>query len=102
IDCPVAPFIVSIVCEPLVEKLAPASDSHGRISLQYSLAEALVRGSLARHAYSETNLRDPEILALARRVRYHVDDTFPGPGRFRGAVTVTLTDGRTLADVEEY
>jgi 2-methylcitrate dehydratase PrpD len=102
IDCPVAAFIVPIVCEPTSEKLAPASDSHGRISLQYSLAEALVRGSLGRHAYGDESLRDPEILALARRVRYHVDQTFPGPGRFKGAVTVTLKSGKTLAEVEEY
>src|SRR5687768_7581114 len=44
IDCPVAEFNVSIVCEPLEEKLSPASDSHGRISLQYTLAEALHAG----------------------------------------------------------
>jgi 2-methylcitrate dehydratase PrpD len=102
IDCPVAAFIVPIVCEPTSEKLAPASDSHGRISLQYSLAEAFVRGSLGRHAYSDESLHDPEILAFARRVRYHVDATFPGPGRFKGAATVTLTDGRTLTEVEDY
>jgi 2-methylcitrate dehydratase PrpD len=102
IDCPVAAFIVPIVCEPASEKLAPASDSHGRISLQYSLAEAFVRGTLGRHAYSDERLHDPEILAFARRVRYHVDPTFPGPGRFRGAVTITLTDGKTLTEVEEY
>jgi 2-methylcitrate dehydratase PrpD len=102
IDCPVAPFIVSIVCEPASEKLAPASDSHGRVSLQYTLAEALVRGSLGRRAYSDESLRDPAILALARRVRWHADPSFPGPGRFKGVVTVTLTDGTTLTEVEDY
>jgi 2-methylcitrate dehydratase PrpD len=102
IDCPVAAFIVPIVCEPTSEKLAPASDSHGRISLQYSVAEAFVRGTLGRHAYSDDSLRDPEILGLAGRVRYHVDETFPGPGRFKGAVTVTLTSGRVLTEVEDY
>ena len=102
IKCPVAAFIVPIVCEPLSEKLAPASDSHGRISLQYSLAEALVRGTLGRHAYDEDSLQDPEILALARCVHYRVDTAFPGPGRFKGAVTVTLKDGRTLTEVEEH
>jgi len=102
IDCPVAAFIIPIVCEPVAEKLAPASDSHGRVSLQYSLAEALVRGSLGRHAYSEANLADPAILALARRIRFHADPSFPGPGRFKGAVTVTLKDGRTVTEVEEY
>ena len=35
-------------------------------------------------------------------MRYHVDPAFPGPGRFKGAVTVTLTGGRVLAEVEDY
>jgi len=102
IDCPVAAFIIPIVCEPAEEKLAPASDSHGRVSLQYSLAEALARGSLGKQAYSETSLRDPAILALAGRVRFHADPSFPGPGRFKGAVTVTLKSGRTITEIEEY
>src|SRR5207244_9046174 len=68
----------------------------------YSIAEALVRGSLGKSAYSDASLRDAGILALARRVRVHADPQFPGPGRFKGAVTVTLKDGRTLTEVEEY
>ncbi len=102
IDCPVAPFIVPIVCEPASEKLSPASDSHGRISLQYTLAETLVRGRLGRYAYSPESLRDDTILAVARRVRFHADASFPGPGRFKGAVTVTLENGTVLTEIEEY
>lgn len=102
IDCPVAAFIVPIVCEPVGEKTAPASDSHGRVSLQYTLAEALFFGKLGRDAYRPDSLRMPEILALARRVHYAVDPAFPGPGRFKGAVTVTLRDGRTLTETEEF
>jgi 2-methylcitrate dehydratase PrpD len=102
IDCPVAGFIVPIVCEPTAEKLAPATDSHGRVSLQYTLAEALHRGELGRQAYSADSLTNPKILALARRVRYEVDPRFPGPGRFKGAVRVTLKDGRSFAEVEEF
>jgi 2-methylcitrate dehydratase PrpD len=102
IDCPVAAFIVPIVCEPTVEKFAPASDSHGRVSLQYTLAEALYLGELGKKAYDESSLRHPEILALARRVRYHVDPSFPGPGRFKGEVRVNLTGGQSLVAVEEY
>jgi 2-methylcitrate dehydratase PrpD len=102
IDCPVTGFIVGIVCEPTQEKFAPASDSHGRVSLQYSLAEALYRGELGKKAYAAESLRNPEILALARRVHYHVDPTYPGPGRFKGAVQITLKDGKTFLEVEEY
>ena len=100
IDCPVAEFNVSIVCEPLAEKLAPASDSHARISLQYTIAEAVHRGRLGRRAYQ--NLQDEEILALARRVRYYVDPSFPPPGRFKGEVHITLHDGRVIDETQEY
>jgi 2-methylcitrate dehydratase PrpD len=102
IDCPVTQFIVGIVCEPTSEKFAPASDSHGRVSLQYSVAEALFTGSLGKNAYSAPNRNNPEILALARKVHYYVDPAYPGPGRFKGAVKITLKNGTTFEEVEEY
>ncbi len=102
IECPVTAFIVGIVCEPTGEKFAPASDSHGRVSLQYSLAEALYNGALGKSAYSVQSRNNPEILALARRVEYRVDPDYPGPGRFKGAVKVELKDGRVFEEVEEY
>jgi 2-methylcitrate dehydratase PrpD len=102
IECPVAEFNVSIVCEPVEEKRAPASQAHCRVCLQYTMAEALHSGRLGRDAYEDRNRLNPEILALARKVEYSVDPAFPGPGRFKGAVRVTLADGRTLTEVEEY
>ena len=102
IDCPVAEFNVSIVCEPVAEKVAPATEAHGRVCLQFTMAEAMARGQLGRSAYSDDARRDPAILALARRVTYHVDPAFPPPGQFKGAVRVTLTDGRVFDAVEEF
>jgi 2-methylcitrate dehydratase PrpD len=102
VECPVTQFIVGIVCEPTTEKFAPATDSHGRVSLQYSVAEALFHGRLGKTAYSAESLRNPEILALARKVEYRVDPSYPGPGRFKGEVRVTLHDGRVFEHVEEY
>jgi 2-methylcitrate dehydratase PrpD len=102
IECPVAEFNVSIVCEPVEEKRAPASQAHCRVCLQYTLAEALYCGRLGRDAYEDRNRLNPEILALAGTVDYFVDPEFPGPGRFKGAVRVTLKDGRVLTEVEEY
>jgi 2-methylcitrate dehydratase PrpD len=102
VECPVAPFIVGIVCEPISEKFAPASDSHGRVSLAYSLAEALYTGSLGRNAYSAESRSNPQILALARKVRHWADPSYPGPGRFKGEVKITLTGGRVFEEVEKY
>jgi 2-methylcitrate dehydratase PrpD len=102
IECPVTAFVVGIVCEPTTEKFAPASDSHGRVSLQYSLAEALYHGALGKTAYSAESRGNPKILALARRVQYYVDPNYPGPGRFKGAAKIVLRDGREFEEVEEY
>jgi 2-methylcitrate dehydratase PrpD len=102
IVCPVAEFNVSIVCEPVDEKCAPGSQAHGRVCLQYTLAEALWAGELGRHAYGDALRTNPDVLALARRVEYRVDPDYPGPGRFTGAVHVTLADGREIVEVEEH
>jgi 2-methylcitrate dehydratase PrpD len=102
IDCPVAEFNVSIVCEPVEEKCAPASRAHCRVCLQYTLAEALYTGRLAKDAYGDATRLNPAVRTLARKIRYHVDPAFPGPGRFKGAVHVTLTDGRVIDEIEEY
>ena len=101
IKCPVAEFIVPIVCEPVVEKCAPATRDHGRVCLQYSLAEALYHGELGRKAYAADSVNNPEILELARRVRYYVDPDYPGPGRFKGSVEITMSDGTSFEEVEE-
>lgn len=100
VDCPVAAFIVGIVCEPVEEKTAPATQAHGRVCLQYTIAEALSRGALGRTAYEA--YRDPAIRALARRVHYEVDPEYPGPGRFKGELRITLRDGRVLHEVQEH
>jgi 2-methylcitrate dehydratase PrpD len=102
IECPVAEFNVSIVCEPVAEKCAPASQAHCRVCLQYTMAETLFRGALGKDAYADETRLNPDVLALARRVTYTVDPAYPGPGRFKGAVRVTLRDGRVLTEVEEY
>lgn len=102
IICPVAAYIVGIVCEPLAEKRRPRSDSHGRVSLQYTLAEALMLGRIDKNAYRPESLNDPRILSLADRVEVEVDPSFPGPERFKGAVRIVMQDGSVHETVEEH
>jgi 2-methylcitrate dehydratase PrpD len=101
IVCPVASYIVPIVCEPVAEKRRPNTDSHGRVSLQYTLAEALHVGGLGKDAYQAASLRNPEILRLADLVSYRVDPAFPGPERFKGTVRVALRSGAVYEAVQE-
>jgi 2-methylcitrate dehydratase PrpD len=102
IVCSVASYIVGIVCEPLGEKRRPRSDSHGRVSLQYTLAEALALGRVDKNSYRPESLADPAILGLADRVEYEVDPGFPGPERFKAVVRIEMKDGSSYQAVEEH
>lgn len=102
INCPVSEYIVGIVCEPAAEKRRPLSDSHGRVSLQYTLAEAAVLGKITRHSYTPAALANPEILQLADRINFYVDKDFPGPERFKGQVEIVLHSGQRFTEIEEH
>ncbi len=102
IVCPIADYMVPIVCEPVAEKLRPASDWQGRVSLQYSIAESLYHGKCDVHSYAAGSLRNPAILELAKRVSYTIDKSAPGRSQFKGRVIVDTKDGRRLERIEEH
>jgi hypothetical protein len=78
IDCPVAAFNVPIVCEPVAEKEAPATQAHGRVSLQYTLAEALSTSEALGKQRLSRRYANPDILALARKVQILRRPGLPG------------------------
>jgi 2-methylcitrate dehydratase PrpD len=100
IVCPIADYMIGVVCEPVAQKRRPHSDAQARTSLQYSLAEALVLGCLDARGYREESLRDPRILALADKIDFRVDETAPDSRTYKGWVIVQTVDGRTLEHVE--
>jgi 2-methylcitrate dehydratase PrpD len=96
IELRVPPAAVPILCEPLADKLRPASAYAARFSLPYAVAVILVLGRAGIDEFSEARIRDPEILALAARCRYEIDTTLPFPGAFPGWIRIRLNDGRLL------
>jgi len=102
IVCKLNAHWIPIVAEPLHEKLKPETAWHGRVSLQYTLAEALYTGRIDVRSYGAENLRNPEILALASKVQCEVDPNAPGREQFKGWVIVYTKDSRRLEEIEEY
>ena len=99
--CPIADYMIGVVCEPREKKVAPVNDWQGRASLQYSVAEALVTGKLDGQSYRSEGETRAAIRALAQKVEYEVDRTAK-PGQFKGWVIVETVDGRRLEQVEPY
>jgi 2-methylcitrate dehydratase PrpD len=99
--CPIADYMIGVVCEPREKRVAPQNDWQGRGSLQYSVAEALVTGRLDGQSYRSTGDARAEIRALAQKVDYEADKTAK-PGQFKGWVIVETLDGRRLERVVPY
>ena len=102
ITCRIADYMVPIVAEPRVEKIRPATTWHGRVSMQFSLAEVFTYGKLDLESYNPERLRNPALLDLASRVECEVDDNAPGREQWRGWVVVETVDGRRLEHIQPF
>src|SRR5438128_1612826 len=74
------------------------------VNIQYVMAVALIDGTLsfdASHSYER--MRDPQVLAVKKRVQLVADRTLMDPAAPRsGRVEVTLRDGRTVSHFTRY
>ena len=99
ITCPTAEWMIPIMCEPRALKLKPETDYHAKFSFYFTLAAALLDGRLGVEAFTEANIQNPDILALAEKIHCIPDPDAPATGHFKGWVQVDTTDGRRLERV---
>ncbi|WP_267422935.1 MmgE/PrpD family protein [Methylobacterium sp. GC_Met_2] len=82
----------------VTDRRTVATPFEGRFSTPFTVASALVHGSVRLDAVSPERLSDPRVQALMRRVTMVVDPESEAafPARRSAVVTITLTDGRRL------
>jgi 2-methylcitrate dehydratase PrpD len=80
---------------------APGDLAGALFSAYYNVASAALRGRLTLDELEPGALKDPEVLALARRVTYAIDAESNFPRHYSGAVEVITMDGRTYSDRED-
>ncbi len=93
IECAVADYMIPLICEPLAEKISPATPWHARYSLPFCLAECILRGRFAKDSLSADDLRDPRYLALTPKFRYRADPAATDRTRWSGDVTIVMDSG---------
>lgn len=101
VTCPIAEWMIPIMCEPRDIKLRPKTDYHAKFSFPFTMAAALTFGRLGVEAFSDKNIHDPELLALAEKINHIVDPEAPTTVRFKGWVKVATKDGQKLERVVE-
>ncbi|MCE2510471.1 MAG: MmgE/PrpD family protein [Alphaproteobacteria bacterium] len=92
--------VITTVCEPIENKRQPANGYDAQFSVPYLVASAFQHGRFGLAELEETMLRDPTVLALAKKVDYEVDSNSGFPKYFSGELVVTLKDGRELSHRE--
>jgi 2-methylcitrate dehydratase PrpD len=85
-----------IVAEPAELKQRPSTDYEAKFSAQFVVAACLLKGRFSLADLQPHALADPQVRALALKVRCQPDLKTEFPKYFSGGVEVTLRDGRTL------
>jgi 2-methylcitrate dehydratase PrpD len=90
--------------EPRERKYNPTSVVDAQFSAPFAAAVSIVKQRAFVDEYSEEGIRDPEVLKLAQRVRWQIDDEAESvwPKRYPAQVDITLNDGTVLRSRVEW
>lgn len=87
----------ALMCTPIEERRAPATLADAKFGLPFLVAVAAVRRALGVKDFSADGLRDPEVLAMARKVTLVPDPSLDwGMDLPPGRLEVITSDGRTF------
>ncbi len=100
--CEVAEGTVHRLWEPLANKQKPPNGYAAKFATPYILATGFVKGGVGLGDFTPEAVRDPEVLALAAKVRYEIDPNNPYPNAFTGHIRATLNDGSVVEDRQPH
>jgi 2-methylcitrate dehydratase PrpD len=102
ISCWMPAYVIPLVAEPIAEKRRPNTSFHGRFSLQHSMAEAMLRGTLDKKSFDIPNLTDPRFNGLADKVHAFVDTRMTDWNQLGGRVEIELLNGGKVEFVVDH
>jgi len=100
--CEVAEGTVHRLWEPLADKQRPSNGYSAKFAVPYLLATGFVHGGVGLGAFTESAIRDAQVLALAAKVKFVIDPDNPYPNNYTGHVRATLKDGRVVEERQPY
>lgn len=102
IVCEVAEGTVHRLWEPLVDKQRPPNGYAAKFATPYLLATGFVHGGVGLAAFTEAAIQDPEVLALAAKVKFVIDPQNPYPKNYTGHIRATLKNGSVIEERQPY
>ncbi|MFG3591876.1 MmgE/PrpD family protein [Bradyrhizobium sp. RDI18] len=100
--CEVAEGTVHRLWEPLADKQRPRNGYAAKFAVPYLLATGFVHGGVGLAAFTESAVRDPQVLALAAKVKFVIDPDNPYPNNYTGHIRATLRDGSVVEERQQH
>jgi 2-methylcitrate dehydratase PrpD len=88
--------IQQMLAEPRAQKQAPRTVIDAKFSIPFAVALALARPEVTLSSFTAASLCDPELLALAARCEFELDEEAAAAHAAAGKLTLRLSDGRSL------
>jgi 2-methylcitrate dehydratase PrpD len=88
----------------IIDNNNPEGEYQAKFSIQYTVAHALVRGSVRLNAFDPDHLSDPDVRALLKKIEPIADPEISAgyPNRRESRVEIELNDGRKLEYFQPY
>src|SRR5476651_1657652 len=102
IVCEVAEGTVHRLWEPLADKRRPRNGYSAKFATPYLLATGFVKGGVGLGAFTESAIRDAEVLKLAAKVKFVIDPDNPYPNNYTGHIRATLKNGGVIEERQPY
>jgi 2-methylcitrate dehydratase PrpD len=102
IVCEVAEGTVHRLWEPLADKQRPRNGYAAKFASPYLLATGFVKGGVGLGAFTEAAIRDPDVLALAAKVKFVIDPDNPYPNNYTGHIRAIMKDGSTIEERQPH
>jgi len=96
IECEAAAGTLPRLWEPLATKHKPPTPYAAKFSTPFCMAVGFFDRRAGLAQFTEDRVQDPQVLALAAKIRYAVDPANEYPRKFTGHLRAVLADGRRL------
>jgi 2-methylcitrate dehydratase PrpD len=102
IVCEVAEGTVHRLWEPLADKQRPRNGYAAKFAPPYLLATGFVHGGVGLGAFTDSAIGDPNVLALAAKVKFVIDPENPYPNSYTGHIRATMNDGSVIEERQPH
>jgi 2-methylcitrate dehydratase PrpD len=96
IECEAAAGTLPRLWEPLATKHRPPTPYAAKFSTPYCMAVGFFDRRAGLAQFAADRVQDPDVLALAAKIRYVIDPVNEYPRKFTGHLRATLSDGRQV------